>query len=88
LVCHAGEKNRLRVFGNRELKGIFRSKTEKVLNQDFNNLYSSPNFIGLSVQKDECDIYNAWEKTEMHTKFLYENLKVVQGRRQISEKMG
>jgi hypothetical protein len=57
LVSHAGKRNKLKVLGNRERRGMFGSKNEKVtgvwrrlLNEEFYNLYSLPNITGLSVQ--------------------------------------
>jgi hypothetical protein len=57
-VCRAEEWNRLRGFGNREMRGMFGSETEKVtgvwrrlLNGEFYNLYSSLNIMGLSFQR-------------------------------------
>jgi hypothetical protein len=51
LVCHFGEKHRLRVFENRLLRKIFRPKREedgswrKLHNDELHDLYSSPNIV-------------------------------------------
>jgi len=54
------EERRLRVFENRALRRIFGPKRDKVTgeerklhNDELNNLYSSPNFAGDKVKKNE-----------------------------------
>jgi hypothetical protein len=58
LVSDIKEKNRLRVFENRVLRRIFAPKRDEVMgnwrklhNEEFHNLYSSPNIIRMITSK-------------------------------------
>jgi hypothetical protein len=53
------EEHRLRVFGNRELRGVFEPKREEVAGvwrrphyEDFHNLYASPNIIKIIKSRE------------------------------------
>jgi hypothetical protein len=67
------EEHRLRLFGNRVLRGIFGSKRDEVTgewrklhNEELNDLYSSPNIVRvIKIEKNEmgwsCGTYGGRE---------------------------
>jgi hypothetical protein len=78
------EEHRFRVFENRVLRGIFGLKSEEVAggwrrlhNEELHNLYVSPNTIRVikSWRTRWSGHVAAWERLEMRTVFLLENLK-------------
>jgi hypothetical protein len=67
------EERRLRVFGNRVLRGIFRPKRHKVTgewrklhDEVVNSLYSSPIIVGDKIENHEmggaCSVYGGEER--------------------------
>jgi hypothetical protein len=79
-----GEKHRLRIFENRVLRRIFRSKRDKVTtdwrricNKELHNLHTSLNIIKKSNQRDEIE--GSRSMLEKHEKCI-QNFKNFKGR--------
>jgi hypothetical protein len=78
------EEHRLKVFVNRALRSIFGPNRKEVgggwrrlHNEELHILYSSRNIIRVINSRRMRwvrGMYHAWERLEMHIKFLFENL--------------
>ena len=79
------EERKLRVFENRVLRRIFRSKRDEVPresrkphNEELNNLYSSPNIVRVTISRRirwAGHVARMVEKRETYTGFWWGNLR-------------